>query len=406
MDGYSLIELLPGLNTRKPAKTSMQHHADLFRLLVDSLSEYVITLLDEQGNILTWSAAGERMKQYQTEEIVGKSFAIFYPPEDIRQGKAQKHLEEAAAKGRCDDEGWRLRKDGSRFWAHVVITALRDKAGRLCGFGTVSSDQTNRKQAEADLRSLTEKLDHRVQERTHQLAKANRELRALLAQLRALAARLQAVREDERTSIAREIHDDLGQTLTAMNMDLVWLMQRLLGQDPAWQQKVHSVLKLVDDAITSVRRIASSLRPGMLDDLGLSAAIEWQTREFQARTGIECELVLPAKDVVLDDDHSTAIFRIFQETLTNIARHACATRAIVRLKKVRQAIVLEVLDNGKGFDNGAIAQKKSLGLLGMKERALILGGLIEICSKPGQGTSVTVRIPLGHAKLRPESNCE
>jgi PAS domain S-box-containing protein len=401
-----LVELLPGLNNREQAETTKQHNEELFRLLIDSLSEYVITLLDVKGKILTWSIAGERIKQYLEKEIVGKNFAVFYAPGEIRQGKPQKHLEEAAAKGRADFEGWRVRKDGSRFWARVVITALRDKAGRLCGFGSVVSDETNRRQAEANLRNLAKKLDQRVQKRTHQLGQANQELRALLAQLRALAARLQAVREDERTSIAREIHDDLGQALTAMNMDLVWLMQKLLGADASLRLKVNSLLKLVDGAISSVRRIASSLRPGMLDDLGLSAAIEWQAREFQERTGIGCELVLPRLDVELDNERSTAVFRIFQETLTNIARHAAATRAIVKLKKTGRELVLEVVDDGKGFENGALTQEKSLGLLGMKERALILGGLIEICSTPGQGTSVTVRIPLGRAKLKTELSCD
>ena len=241
------------------------------------------------------------MKGFRAEEIVGKHFAVFYRREDIRQGKPQKLLEEAAAKGRVEDEGWRLRKDGSRFWAHVVITALRDKAGRLYGFGKIVSDATNRKRTEGTLRDLNEKLDQRVQERTSQLAQANRELKDSLGQLRALAARLQSVREDERTSIAREIHDELGQALTAMKMDLVWLMQRLPGTEKPLQVKAHSMLKLIDETIFSVRKISASLRPGMLDDLGLSAAIEWQAQEFQTRTGIECELTFAGENVVLDN---------------------------------------------------------------------------------------------------------
>jgi signal transduction histidine kinase len=159
--------------------------------------------------------------------------------------------------------------------------------------------------------------------------------------------------------------------------------------------KANAMLKLVDETILSVRRITSALRPGMLDDLGLSAAIEWQAQEFQARTGIECKLVLPAETVALDDERSTAVFRIFQETLTNITRHAAATRVLVRLGETGQELVLEVADNGKGFDSGAVAHKKSLGLLGMKERALLLGGGFEIRGDHGQGTCVTVRVPLG-----------
>jgi two-component system sensor kinase len=401
-----LPKTLPGKKNLEQAKAATQRNAALFHLLIHSLRDYAIILVNATGKILSWTVAGEQIKQYREDEILGRSFTIFYPQKDIRNGKPQKLLDEAAATGHACDEGWRLRKDGSRFWARVVITSLRDKSGRLRGFGNVVSDETDRRQAVVNLRILARKLDQRVKKRTGQLAQANRELRDSLAQLRALAARLQAVREEERTSMAREIHDDLGQMLTAMNMDLVWLMQRLPSADAGLELKVRSVLKLVDDAITSVRSIASSLRPGMLDDLGLSAAIEWQTREFQVRTGIKCDLFLPARDVVLDDERSTAVFRIFQETLTNIARHACASHAIVRLIRARRQLVLEVRDNGKGFENGAAAQKKSLGFLGMKERALILGGLIEICSKPGQGTSVAVRIPLGNAKLKPELICE
>jgi len=383
------------LNNRKHAEITPQQHEELFRFLIENQSDYAIILLNAEGTVLTWSGAGERIGRFRTDEIVGRHFSVFYRQEDIRLGKPQKLLEEAAAKGRVDDEGWRVRKDGSKFWGHDCITALRDDAGRLCGFGEIVSDVTSRKQVEGLLRELSESLDLQVQEGTGQRALADRELRDSLGQLRALAGRLQSVREEERTCIAREIHDELGQGLTALKMDLVWITQRLPATDKSLHVKAHSMLTLIDDTITSVRRIAFSLRPGMLDDLGLSATIEWQCQEFQARTGIECEMVLTAEDVDLDDQRSTAVFRIFQETLTNIARHAAATRVVVKLKKVGQELILMVLDNGKGFEKGGLAENRALGLLGMKERALVLGGVFEIHSNPGKGTSVTVRFPLG-----------
>lgn len=388
-----MVEFFPEL-MRKQSEMTLRQTEELFRLLIESQIDYAIILLDTEGKVLTWNGGGERIKLFQRDEIVGKHFSVFYGREDIRQGKPQRLLEEAAAKGRVDEEGWRLRKDGSRFWAHVVITALRDKSGRLCGFGNIVSDVTNRKRAERTLRDLNEKLEQRVQERTSQLTQANRGLQDSLGLLRALAARLQYVREDERTSMAREIHDELGQALTAIKMDLVWMLQRLPGAEKPINLKANSMLKLIDETIVSVRRIASALRPGMLDDLGLSAAIEWQAQEFQARTGIVCKLALPDESLVLDSDRATAVFRIFQETLTNITRHADATRVIVRLKENRHELVLDVLDNGKGFENSTVSKKKSLGLLGMKERALLLGGVIEVRSNLGQGTSVTLRIPL------------
>jgi signal transduction histidine kinase len=153
------------------------------------------------------------------------------------------------------------------------------------------------------------------------------------------------------------------------------------------------MLKLIDGTIVTVRRIAAQLRPGMLDDLGLAAAIEWQAQEYQSRTGVECLVRLPPQDVVLDDQHSTAIFRIFQETLTNVARHAGATRVTVSLVRTPKELLMEVQDNGRGFDETAVSCKKSLGLLGMKERALVLGGQLEIRGEQGKGTTVVVRVP-------------
>lgn len=390
-----MFQVTPELNNRKQAEAGIWQHEELFHLLIATQTDYAIILLNTDGTVLTWSGGGERIQRFRTDEIIGRHFSVFYRQEDVRLGKPQKLLEEAEANGHVDDEGWRLRKDGSKFWAHANITALRDRTGRLCGFGEIVTDATNRKQVEGLLRNLNETLDQRVQEGTSQRAQADRELRDSLDQLRALAGRLQSVREEERTCIAREIHDELGQSLTAMKMDLVWMTQRLPAAEKSLHLKAQSVLTLIDDTITSVRRIAFSLRPGMLDDLGLSATIEWQSQEFQARTGIECELVLTPEDIDLDEQRSTAVFRIFQETLTNVARHAAATHVVVKLKKVGQELIMMVLDNGKGFEMGVVTNAKSLGLLGMKERALILGGVFEIYSSPGNGTSVTVRFPLG-----------
>jgi PAS domain S-box-containing protein len=392
-----LLEFFPELR-RRQTETTMRQNEEFIRILIENLHDYAITLLDTEGKILTWSAGAERIKGYRAEEIIGKHFAAFYRREDIRENRPQRLLDEAATRGRVQDECWHLRKDGSQFWAHVVITALRDKNGQLCGFGKIVSDETHRKNTEGTLLDKNQKLDHLVQERNVQLTQANRELQESLAQLRALAARLQSVREDERSSMAREVHDELGQALTAMKMDLVWLMNRIPGSDTPLHAKANSMLNLVDETIFSVRRIASALRPGMLDDLGLAAAIEWQAQEFQGRTGIVCKLTLPEEVEELDEECSTAVFRIFQETLTNVARHAAASRVDVKLQNSGEELVLEVRDNGKGFRNEARNRKKSLGILGMRERALLLGGAFEVRGNPGRGTSVTVRIPLSRCR--------
>ena len=384
-----------GLADHTRGERPYQNNEEQLRLFAERIRDYAIILLDTEGTILTWGLGAERLEGYRAEEIIGKHFAVFYHRGDIRLGKPQKLLDEAVAQGHAEEEGWRLRKDGTRFWANVVITALRDESGYLQGFGKLVRDDTARKQSAEALRNLNEKLDLRVQERTHQLGKANRELRESLDQLHALAARIQAIREEERTSIAREIHDELGQALTALKMDLVWLMQRLPGAAHPQRAKTVSMLKLIDGTITTVRKIAAELRPGMLDDLGLAAAIEWQAQEFQARTGVECQVLLPAEIFALDEERSTAIFRIFQETLTNVARHAAASHVTVKLQRTPQELVLNVQDNGKGLDESTAFGSKSLGLLGMKERAVILGGTLEVRGNPGKGTSVTVRVPWG-----------
>jgi signal transduction histidine kinase/DNA-binding response OmpR family regulator len=212
-------------------------------------------------------------------------------------------------------------------------------------------------------------------------------------QLRDLTAYLQTAREEERAHIAREIHDELGQTLTALKFDLSWLTKRLPGDQPDLEKKAQVMSGLIDETIHTVRRVATELRPGLLDDLGLAAAIEWQAQEFAARTDIDCDLQLDDTSASLDRDLTTAVFRIFQETLTNIARHAEATQVRVMLADGPGELILTVQDNGKGITEDQASDSKSLGLIGMRERARARGGDITFEGTPDQGTTVTVRIP-------------
>jgi signal transduction histidine kinase len=221
----------------------------------------------------------------------------------------------------------------------------------------------------------------------------NERLRVSEESLRALAAKQQTVREEERARIAREIHDQLGQALTGLKMDLTWLNARLPGQKTV-AEKVKSMFKLIDDTIQSVRKIATLLRPEVLDQLGLAAAVGWQARDFQMRTGIRCKVSLPAEPVAAGPELSTAAFRIFQELLTNVARHAQATRVEVSLGAEAGRLVLEVRDNGKGISEVEMTGAKSLGLLGMRERAMAFGGTVEFAGAGGKGTRVTVVLPL------------
>ena len=214
------------------------------------------------------------------------------------------------------------------------------------------------------------------------------------AELRALAARLHAVREDERTRLAREIHDELSGSLTALKLDLSLLPDRVAKDHKLFLEKLRSMSQLIDTTLAQVHTIVAELRPVALDKLGLVAAMEWQAREFHERSGIACETHLPAEEISLDADRATALFRIFQETLTNVARHAHASKVEVELKRDAQSFILAVRDNGKGIDEAAINAASSLGLLGIRERAMAFGGNMELTALPERGTCVTVRIPM------------
>ena len=219
---------------------------------------------------------------------------------------------------------------------------------------------------------------------------AEEELRRSFDQLRALAARLQTAREEERARAAREIHDQLGQDLTAIKIDLSSVI-RGLPEDK--RGRPESILKLVDQTIQSVRRISTELRPAILDAVGLVAAVEWAAEEFQTRNGIRCRVNLPADHLGIEPKSATALFRILQETLTNVVRHANATEVWVRLAEEEEGLTLEVRDNGKGIDTQQLSMNNSLGILGMRERALLLGGELDISGVPGKGTTVRVLIP-------------
>ncbi len=219
-------------------------------------------------------------------------------------------------------------------------------------------------------------------------------------QLRDLAGYLQNAREEERTQIAREIHDEFGQTLTALKMDLSWLTKRLPADAPSLAKKASAMSDLIDSAIQTVRRVATELRPGLLDDLGLAATMEWQAQEFAERNGISCDLYLSDEDIVLDRDLATAIFRIVQETLTNVARHAQATEVQVELEARPDELALVIRDNGQGITEGEASDPRSLGLMGMRERARSWGGDVTFEGVPGQGTTVTVRMPRAGGKRK------
>jgi len=265
-----------------------------------------------------------------------------------------------------------------------------------------------RKLSEEEVNRLNARLEARVAERTAELSRTNERLESVIlaqqqselelqrsrSELRGLTQHLQEVREDERSAIAREIHDELGQLLTALKIDLSWLGKKMPEDQRLLLNKTMEISRRIDDTIGTVQRISAELRPGILDDLGLHAAMEWQAQEFQTKTGVVCEVQGSFQSAGLERRYSTVLFRIFQETLTNIYRHSAATRAKVTLRQRGQALVMTVRDNGCGVIEAKISDPKSLGFIGMRERVRFLGGKLAIRRLPEGGTSIQVVIPL------------
>ncbi|MCK9284230.1 MAG: PAS domain S-box protein [Rhodocyclaceae bacterium] len=362
--------LLAGMLRREETLSRALREADdRYQRTIDSVMDAIVAI-DEAQLIVMFNPAAERMFGFSMHEAIGSPLVRLIP-ERLREGHP-----ESVDKFMHSDIS-------SRSMApHIEITGLRADGREFPIESTISHTLVGgRRQLTAVLRDVTER--HR----------AEAELRAMNQQLRGLSSSLQNVREQERTRIARELHDELGQQLTGLKLDLSWLSSRLKEGREATPEKVDSMRRLLDATIASVRRISSELRPLILDDLGFGEAISWQVGEFNKRTGIGIVLDLPATEYVKDDVLATALFRIVQESLTNIARHANAAHVEINLYIDMGNIVLKVFDNGRGFAPGR-GQGAGFGLVSMRERATALGGRFVVVSSPGAGTSIEVVVPL------------
>jgi len=356
--------------------------AQRYRLLFDrSLAGIYRTTLD--GRILDCNESLAAMLGYSSREEVLRHGAVdlYFQAADRKAFLA--HLRQT---GTLTNSELRLRrKDGSPIDILENVSLMRDEDGKLTLIEGTMVDITQRKRAEEALRDSEQRY------------------RMLAEDLRRLMQHLQTVREEERARIARELHDELGQALTVLNLDLHWLRGRSWHGAETTQTRITALCALVNTTIQAVRRICADLRPPMLDDFGLPAAIEWQAREFQARTRVPCELSLPKMTPALPGECATAVFRILQESLTNIARHARATRVRVSLRVRADALLLKVTDNGIGIAAKKLVGPRSLGLVGMRERALRWGGHVEIIGRPGRGTTILLQLPIPPTAAEPAS---
>jgi PAS domain S-box-containing protein len=365
-----------------------------YRALVENVRDYAIYLLDPDGVVTEWTAGAERVTGYPAAEAVGRPLARFYTPEDAAAGVPERHLAEAARAGRGEWEGWRVRKDGTRFWANEIATAVRDEAGRLTGFTKISRDLTEQR--------LTEEAAEQ-----RRRAGARDELRRALAR----------AEEGERRRLARELHDQLGQHLTALALGLADVRRRLHAPErgPGAVETIEASLdglEALARAMTrDARALALELRPPELDDVGLVSAVETYVREWAARAGVAAEVaVTGARERAVPPDAGSALYRILQEALTNVARHASATQVSVIVEQPDgdgrpPEVRLIVEDDGRGFDPDATAarvrRERRLGLAGMRERAALVGGTVTLESSPGAGTTVFVRLPVERAEDAP-----
>ena len=362
-----ICAIMQDITERKRAEEARRESEERFRTTFESAG-IGMALVDTQGHPVKCNPVLQRMLGYSEQELARMLFTEFTHPDDrdLDMGLYRELM--AGKRDRYQIEKRYITKDARILWGLLTVSVVKDLLGQPQYCVGMAEDITERK-------------------------RAHEELQRSLDELHALAGRLQSVREEERKRLSREIHDQLGQALTAIKLDLSSLVRGLPAAHGPFLEKGTPLLRLVDETIESVRRISTELRPGMLDDLGLAATVEWAAEEFATRTGTKCLLDLATEQIAVDSETAIVVFRIFQETLTNVARHAHASEVKVRLAEENGDLTLEVQDNGRGIGEDELANANSLGILGMRERALLLRGTLTITGQPGKGTTVRIRIP-------------
>lgn len=385
----------PKRHTARPAKRR-ELPDKIFRLFVDSVEDWAIYTLDAKGCVTSWNQGAERLKGYTASEIIGQNYSKFFTPEDRRKNKPGKSLATATRNGRLEDETWLVRRDGSRFWASTVLTAIKDPKGRLIGFAKVTRDTTNLMRAQQELQRANATLTAEIRKRET----SERGLAVSEQSLRELSLRLLRTQDEERRRIGRELHDGVGQYLAMLKMHLESMdlsPKRSQGQLTA---QIGQCAQMAEDALREVRTVSHLLHPPTLENAGLKSAIPSYLEGFSRRSGIRSTLEVDANFPRLPQDLELSLFRVLQECLNNVHRHSGSDRAVVRLFADGGKVVLEIKDFGKGISADFLNQSgdtwmgsQGVGMRGMRERMRQLGGDLSIASDKF-GTEVRASAPL------------
>ncbi|MDX1815380.1 MAG: PAS domain-containing sensor histidine kinase, partial [Thermodesulfobacteriota bacterium] len=397
------------IQAREQTEEALYKTESRLRMILDN-NPYFMAVRNEEGVVLLANRRYAEFFGTSGDRIMGVPLAQLYEAADLDR---EEYLQTLAADREVIASGNPMfgrerviERNGADRWFRVSRIPVTMEEGSRCVM-MIAGEMTRQIRAEEVLHRAHDDLERRVGERTAELVKANDDLRQAVSahmraeeelwhyreQLQNLSAGLQALLEEERTRISREIHDELGQSLTALKFDLSAMGKHLPEGQAPLAGKTEAMVTLVDSILNTVKKISRELRPGVLDDLGLATAIEWQAKEFHGRTGIPCRVALFPRDMDIDRERSTAIFRIFQEALTNIVRHAGATKVEANLEERDGRLTLEVRDNGNGISKEQASGSKSLGLIGIRERVRRLKGEVLIDGSPLAGTVIRVTIP-------------